>query len=67
MWLKIGGDKGGGTFKMNFQHVNIANPNAPDNTCVFSMFAAPDSYTNLQIALTRHMEEISNLEKQTWR
>ena len=22
VWLKIGGDKGGGTFKMNFQIVN---------------------------------------------
>ena len=34
MWLKIGRDKGGGTFKMAIQIVNIRNPNAPKNTCV---------------------------------
>lgn len=67
VWLKLGGDKGGGTFKMCFQHVNVANPNAEDNTCVFSIFAAPDSYTNLKIALGRHVEEILDLQKHTWR
>ena len=34
VWIKIGGDKGGGTFKMNFQIVNIATPNSVHNTSV---------------------------------
>lgn len=67
VWLKLGGDKGGGTFKMCFQHVNITNPNAPENTCVFAIFEAPDSYTNLKIALGRYMDEINDLQKRTWR
>lgn len=29
VWLKLGGDKGGGTFKMCFQHLNVPTPNAP--------------------------------------
>ena len=33
MWLKIGGDKGGGSFKTNFQIVNVAAPNSVHNTC----------------------------------
>ena len=37
VWLKIGGDKGGGMFKMAVQIVNVRNPNAPKNTCVFSI------------------------------
>lgn len=52
---------------MCFQHLNVNSPNAPENTCVFSIFEAPDSYRNLQISLSRHREEIMNLEKQTWR
>ena len=35
IWLKLGGDKGGGTFKFGFQHLNIPNPNASNNTCLF--------------------------------
>ncbi len=31
--MKFGGDKGGGTFKMSFQIVNVKNPNAANNTC----------------------------------
>lgn len=67
VWLKLGGDKGGGTFKMCFQILNISSPNAPENTCVFSIFEAGDSYTNLQIGLAPHIAEISDLQNRTWR
>ena len=30
--VKIGGDHGGGSFKMSLQIVNTANPNSKDNT-----------------------------------
>ena len=52
---------------MCFQLLNVTSPNAPENTCVFSIFAAPDSYTNLQIALSQHVDEIIDLESRTWR
>ena len=58
---------GGGTFKMCFQLCNTENPNSPQNTCVFSIFEAPDTYTNLWIALDRFKEQIPNLESHTWR
>ena len=67
VWLKLGGDKGGGTLKMCFQHLNVSSPNAPENTCVFSIFEATDTHTNLQISLGRHTEAITKLESQTWR
>ena len=34
--LKIGGDHGGGSFKMSFQVGNVLNPNKPENTVIFS-------------------------------
>ena len=64
VWIKLGGDKGGGTFKMCFQHLN---PNAPENTCVFSISEAPDTYTNLQIGLKCHVDDIVDLESHRWR
>ena len=67
VWLKLGGDKGGGTVKLCFQHLNVPCPNAPENTCVFSIFEAPDTYTNLQISLGRYTQAISTIQNQTWR
>ena len=40
VWIKLGGDKGGGAFKMNFQIVNTSAPNSIYNTCVFACFEA---------------------------
>ncbi|KAL5463678.1 hypothetical protein EMCRGX_G032597 [Ephydatia muelleri] len=67
IWLKIGGDKGGGTFKMTFQIVNVATPNSVHNTCVFSCFAAGDSVTNLHVALDRFKDQVEHLHGMKWR
>ena len=67
IWLKIGGDKGGGTLKMVFQIVNTKAPNSPVNTCVFCIFEAPDSVTNLKVVGDRFGKEIGDLEKHTWK
>eukprot|EP00731_Ephydatia_muelleri_P011671 Em0006g565a len=66
VWIKIGGDKGGGTFKMNFQIVNIATPNSVHNTCVFCCFAAGDSVTNLHAALDRFKDQVEHLNGMKW-
>ena len=64
VWLKIGGDKGGGSFKMNFQIVNVPAPNSVHNTCVFSCFEAGD---NLHIALDRYKDQVAHLQGMKWR
>ncbi len=46
-WVKMGGDKGDGSFKMSLQLANIAHPNAVTNTFVFVCFEASDTATNL--------------------
>ena len=67
IWLKVGGDMGSGTFKMCFQLCNTDNPNSSQNTCVFAIFEAPDTYANLWIALDCYKEQIPQLETHTWR
>ena len=37
IWVKIGSDTGGGSFKMNFQIVNVQSPNSLQNTCGFAI------------------------------
>ena len=32
VWVKFGGDKGGGSVKLNFQMVNVPHPNSVNNT-----------------------------------
>ena len=46
IWLKLSGDKEGGSFKMIFEIVNVSNPNSVQNTCMFCCFEASDSITN---------------------
>ena len=60
VWVKLGGDKGGHTFKTNFQIVNVPHPNSIHNTCVFAVFEASDSVTNLHIALDHYKYQISD-------
>ena len=41
IWVKLGGDMGGGSFKLCFQIANLEKPNSVDNTIVFCCFGAP--------------------------
>ena len=52
IWVKTGGDHGGGSFKMCFKIVNVEKPDSAQNPVVFCCFLAPDSYVNLSLALS---------------
>ena len=41
--VKIGGDKGGGSFKFSLQLANAYHPNSPHNTIVFCAYEGPDT------------------------
>ena len=50
--VKIGGDHGGGSFKMSYQVANtlaVYNPNSKENTIIFSTFEAKDYRVNLKV------------------
>ena len=51
VWVKIGGNNGGSSFKLSFQIANTTNPNAICNTIPFLVFGAPDSVENLTMTL----------------
>ena len=65
--MKLGGDKGGESFKMSLQIVNTHHPNSINNTFVFSVFEARDTTTNLLVALERYGPQVENLQTQSWR
>ena len=67
IWLKIGGDKGGGTFKMAVQILNVLHPNSSNNTCVFCIFEGPDSLINLTVMAQRIKDQINSLECRQWK
>ncbi len=67
VWVKLGGDKGGGSFKMNFQLLNVPHPNSVTNTCVFSAFQASDTVTNLHVALDRYSDQVQELQSVKWK
>ncbi len=67
IWVKLGGDKGGGSFKMNFQLLNVPKPNSVNNTCVFSAFQASDTVTNLHVALDRYADKVAELQTLEWK
>lgn len=67
IWIKIGGDKGGGSFKMVFEIANLKNPNAVYNTVVFSLFEAGDTPHNLSLGLKGYDDVIKSLNGYKWR
>lgn len=67
IWVKLGGDKGGGSVKINFQICNSFKPNSVTNTCVFTVFEAADTKTNLHVALERYKSQVDDLRKTVWR
>ena len=60
---KIGGDHGGGSFKMSFQVDNVENPNRKDNTVVFSIFEAKYYRVKIKLAFEHFKIQIKELQE----
>ena len=67
IWLKLGGDKGHGSFKLNMQVVNVLHPNSTQNTTLLAVFRAGDSPINLHTALDQYREPIEEMQGMRWR
>ena len=66
IFLKIGGDHGGGSFKMSFEVANVEHPNKPENIVLFSVMEAKDNKSNLMLCLERFKTHIAMFEKVKW-
>ena len=64
--IKIGGDHGGGSFKMAYQVPNVNHPNRIDNTVIFSIFEAKDTISTLRMCLERFKAHVNKLTSVTW-
>ena len=67
LWLKFGGDNGGGPFKFCFQVVNCASQNSADHTVVISCLMASDFLTNMHLAMDPFPAVIEDLNGMQWR
>ena len=65
--MKLGGDKGRGSFKFHMQLVNTIHPNSPYNTRLLAVFKAGDSKGNLHTGLDQYKEEIGEIQGMTWK
>lgn len=67
IWLKLGGDHGGGSFKLTLQILNQKHPNSKKNTVVLCAFEGKDNHPNLKNVLSKFRPQIDQLKKCTWK
>lgn len=60
--MKLGGDKGRGSFKFNIQLLNTKHPNSVKNTVLLSVFKAGDTVANLHTALHMYKEHVQEAQ-----
>ena len=67
IWVKVGGDHGGKSFKFCFQIANTMHPNALHNTIPFLVFAAKDTPGNLAATFGPYVEQLRELNGKTYK
>ena len=67
IWVKFGGDKGGGSLKFCMQVVNRKNPNSADHTVVLSLLEADDSLSNMHLVMDPSKNLLEELPGMKWR
>ena len=59
--MKIGGDHGQGSMKVEFQLANVIKPNSSKTTVVFVIYEGKDTRNNLQTVLQHHADSLREL------
>ncbi|XP_041479492.1 uncharacterized protein LOC121427243 isoform X2 [Lytechinus variegatus] len=67
VWIKFGGDHGGGSFKLAVEVCNVQNPNASHNTLIVGYYEGPDSVSSLQIMIRPIARQLKQMKKSKWR
>lgn len=66
IWIKLGGDHGGNSFKTMLQVANLDNPNSKHNTFLVCLTNCKDSHENLRTILKPFEEQVSAVQHMTW-
>ena len=61
IWVKIGGDHGGGSFKLMLQIANVENPNSRTNTFLITIKNCKDTPQNIRRVLNRNKTQVTQL------
>ena len=61
IWINVGGDHGGGSFKLRLQIANSANPNSKHNTCLLLIANLEDIPENTCKLLSLFNEQFTTL------
>ena len=67
IWIKIGGDHGGGSFKLALQIANLQNPNSSSSTHLIQIAECKDSASNLHTLLFPLKQRLEDLKKLKWK
>ena len=67
IWVKLGGDAGGGTTKLMIEIANVKKSSSKRNTCVFTIAECKDTSENLRRLLSPYQGQIEELRSMTWR
>ena len=67
VWVKLGGDRGRGTFKLMLQIANLRRPNSKHNTCLLAVAECKDTPDNLRWIIGPYKHHITELETMQWR
>ena len=67
IWLKIGGDHGGNSFKICLQVNNLEKQNAKQNTMVIDCMPAKDLHENLKNLTAIYKDHFKALQKEHWK
>ena len=62
VWIKIGGDHGGSSFKLCLKVCNMEKPNSTENTFAFCCISAQDLYPNLESLTSLYADKIFKLQ-----
>lgn len=67
VWVKLGGDHGGGSFKFVLEIANVERPNSVNNTIPLCVFDCQDTASNLHLALSMYADQVKALQETEWR
>ena len=67
IWIKLGGDHGGGSFKLMLQVANVKEANSKLNTFLVSIVNCKDFHYNLKKVLKPYRQQVTNLQQMEWK
>ena len=66
LYVKLGGNHGQGSMKLEFQLGNVVKPNSSKRTVVFAIFEAKDTRNNLRAIAANYKGQVEDLLQTTW-